>query len=94
MGHLKIIAAEAYETSKTANLGTPIYGKILWLRNCIAKRAADGKPIAADYLANCSTMKQITLGIVRNEKAKGVSLNKLERQEIGEELARIILDNM
>lgn len=94
MGHLKNIASEAYNESKTANLGTPIYGKILWLRNCIAKRAADGKPVSADYLANCSTMKQITLGIVRNEKAKGVSLNKLERQEIGEELARIILDNM
>jgi hypothetical protein len=94
MEHLKNIASEAYNESKTANLGTPIYGKILWLRNCIAKRAADGKPIAADYLANCSTMKQITLGIVRNEKTKGVSLNKFERQEIGEELARIILGNM
>lgn len=94
MEHLKIIAAEAYNQSKTANLGTPIYGKILWLGNCIAKRAADGKPITADYLANCSTMKQVTLGIVRNEKAKGVSLDKSERQEIGEELARIIIGNM
>ena len=91
MEYLKNIAAEAYNKSETANLGTPIYGKILWLRNCIEKRAAGGKPVSADYLANCSTMKQITLG---NKRSEGVELNKCERQAIGEEIARIILGDM
>lgn len=94
MEHLKNIAVEACNKSKTANLGTPIYGQIAWLRNCIEKRAADGKPVSADYLATCSTMKQITLGIVRNKRSEGVELGKCERQAIGEEIARIILGDM
>jgi hypothetical protein len=94
MERLKNIAIKACEESMTADLGTPIYGQIAWLRSCMEKRAAEGKPISADYLANCSTMKQITLGIVRSEKSKGVGINKLERQAIGDEIARIILGSM
>lgn len=92
----KAIADKAYEQSKCSNLGTPIYGKILWLRNCVEQRIATGKPVTKEHLANCSTMKQITLGIVRDLEKRGFPVEKgtvkMTRQKIGEELAANILN--
>lgn len=92
----KAIADKAYEQSKRANLGTPIYGKILWLRKCVGERIATGKPVTEEHLANCSTMKQITLGIVRDLEKRGFPVEKgtvkMTRQKIGEELAANILN--
>lgn len=91
----KTIAVSAYEQSMNANLGTPIYGKILWLRNCVAKRKTEGKPLTIEHLANSSTMKQITLDIYMDMVKRGVPVKKgtvkATRQEIGEEIAREIL---
>lgn len=96
MEHWKAEANSAYQKSKDALLGTPIYGKIKWLEACVSRRAAEGKPLTKDYLANCSTMKQVTLGIYRDMEKRGVPIEKstvkATRQSIGEEIAALILE--
>ena len=57
-----------------------IYKDIEWLANCIRKRIARGESIQVEHLAQCSTMRKITLNAKRLEEKYGGRITKEERE--------------
>lgn len=68
-----------------------IYKMIEDLARMVQKRKDKGLPIEREYLANCSTMRDITLAAKRAEEGH---ITKEERKAGGYQIADYILEEM
>lgn len=68
-----------------------IYKMIESLAQMVQKRKDKGLPIERDHLANCSTMKSITLAAKRAEEG---NINKEERKAGSYQIADYILEEL